>query len=375
MGAADVDEMDRDAIAEEVAKESAVANFSSLSEDVQELIADEIIPELAVLKKVVEAQRLAEESHKSGFLDEDFVEAREQEHVSTGNQILLVLVLLLTCKLAAHLTDRLIANSPRAARYMRYLNASTISVFVGWVFGVLMEYSSSASIRETRKFSSELLYYMLLPPIIMEAGYSLRKRRFFSHIVEISSFAVLGTLVSTATVAWILFKLMDHGWLEVLEGASGMELIMFGSLISAVDPVSTLSVLSSSCNDDLLMSLIFGESVFNDAVVIVLTKQISLVLSANAQSTAAAAAAAASHSKHFNMNGGGALEDFDDDGEQVFGERGAFVAPQHKPALMNDVDLDDLTRAGEIRISEHIGVNFVCVVVGSVLHGVLSALL
>lgn len=77
---------------------------------------------------------------------------------------------------------------------------------------------------------------------------------------------------------------------------------MFGSLISAVDPVSTLSVLSSSCNDDLLVSLIFGESVFNDAVVIVLTRQISIFLSASAQSDAVAATVAHSHSKHFNTN-------------------------------------------------------------------------
>lgn len=320
----DSDEMDRLAIAAEVDRlqqleqqqqqQQGHANFSDLSVDMKDLIADQVMPELAALKKALDAgerpsaasaasaTELGEDSAPPDFLDDDFVEVREQEHVSTGNHILLVLVLLMTCMLASHLVEKLIQHEPRAARYMRYLNSSTISVLVGWLFGVGMGFSSSATIRSTRKFSSELLYYMLLPPIIMEAGYSLRKRRFFSHIVEISAFAVLGTLVSAGTIAWILLKLMNVGFVNVLHGATGMELIMFGSLISAVDPVSTLSVLSTSCNDDLLVSLIFGESVFNDAVVIVLTKQISIFLSAAAQTDAAAAAASESRSKQFNMN-------------------------------------------------------------------------
>ena len=51
-----------------------------------------------------------------------------------------------------------------------------------------------------------------------------------------------------------------------------MEALLFGSLISAVDPVATLSVMGNpklNC-DPLLYSLVFGESVLNDAVAIVL---------------------------------------------------------------------------------------------------------
>lgn len=41
----------------------------------------------------------------------------------------------------------------------------------------------------------------------------------------------------------------------------------------------------------------------------------------------------------------------------------------------NEAEFDNLARPAELKISQHILVNFVCVVVGSVLHGVLSALL
>ncbi|KAJ8614118.1 hypothetical protein CTAYLR_004650 [Chrysophaeum taylorii] len=64
------------------------------------------------------------------------------------------------------------------------------------------------------------------------------------------------------------------GRLKVIDvdGNNPMEALLFGSLISAVDPVATLSIMGSpelNC-DPLLYSLVFGESVLNDAVAIVL---------------------------------------------------------------------------------------------------------
>ena len=53
-----------------------------------------------------------------------------------------------------------------------------------------------------------------------------------------------------------------------------MEALLFGALISAVDPVATLSIMGNpelQCNP-LLYSLVFGESVLNDAISIVLFK-------------------------------------------------------------------------------------------------------
>jgi NhaP-type Na+/H+ or K+/H+ antiporter len=50
--------------------------------------------------------------------------------------------------------------------------------------------------------------------------------------------------------------------------------LLFGSLISATDPVATLTIYSSKAVNvpPLMHSLVFGESVLNDAVAIVLYK-------------------------------------------------------------------------------------------------------
>ena len=67
-------------------------------------------------------------------------------------------------------------------------------------------------------------------------------------------------------------------WVEI-DTENPMEALLFGALISAVDPVATLSIMGSpelNC-DPLLYSLVFGESVLNDAVAIVLFKSWSRV--------------------------------------------------------------------------------------------------
>jgi sodium/hydrogen exchanger 8 len=70
-----------------------------------------------------------------------------------------------------------------------------------------------------------------------------------------------------------VYALGLSGFIEI-DTTSPMEPLMFGALISAVDPVATLSIMGNSelnC-DPLLYTLVFGESVLNDAVAIVLFK-------------------------------------------------------------------------------------------------------
>lgn len=58
---------------------------------------------------------------------------------------------------------------------------------------------------------------------------------------------------------------------EVVYKLSWIESFAFGSLISAVDPVATLAIFHALDVDPILYMLVFGESVLNDAVSIVLT--------------------------------------------------------------------------------------------------------
>jgi len=115
-------------------------------------------------------------------------------------------------------------------------------------------------------FEPELFFFVLLPPIIFEAGLSMEKAAFFRNVGSILLFAVFGTLVSTLVVGYGLYVLAKFG-IVGLDSDNPIECLIFGSLLSAVDPVAVLSILQQSrLKSPLLLSLIFGESVLNDAI-------------------------------------------------------------------------------------------------------------
>ena len=90
----------------------------------------------------------------------------------------------------------------------------------------------------------------------------------------ITLYAMMGTMISTFVVGGLSFYAARVGLIRDVDNENPMEALLFGALISAVDPVATLSIMGNAelrC-DPLLYSLVFGESVLNDAIAISLFK-------------------------------------------------------------------------------------------------------
>lgn len=92
------------------------------------------------------------------------------------------------------------------------------------------------------------------------------------NIGTITLFAVGGTLLSTlvlglATYVLVLLHIVRR---KHLGPRPFIECMLYGALLSATDTVATLSVFGSVDAPPLLYSLVFGESVLNDAAAIVL---------------------------------------------------------------------------------------------------------
>lgn len=194
----------------------------------------------------------------------------DKEHLFVGvNAILFIIVVLLCLSLSIIL---------KKAKF-HYLPDSSASMLFGMLVGIAILIFGSHS-TDFVMFKNEVFFYVLLPPIIFDAGYSMEKQQFFSNMSTILLLAVFGTVLSTGIIGFSLYRLAQYGLVD-LDVNDPLESLIFGALISAVDPVATLSILNNSHvnADSLLSSLVFGESVLNDAVSIVLFKYVTLVLS------------------------------------------------------------------------------------------------
>ena len=116
-------------------------------------------------------------------------------------------------------------------------------------------------------FDTEFFFLFLLPPIIFESGYALNGEAFFRNLGKIAYFAFPGTLLGAASFGVGMFALGAVGLSHSFKFSNAM---MFGSIIGATDPVSVLAIFTDLGVEENLFAVVFGESVLNDAVAVVL---------------------------------------------------------------------------------------------------------
>ncbi|XP_053486805.1 sodium/hydrogen exchanger 6a [Ictalurus furcatus] len=169
-----------------------------------------------------------------------------------------------------------------------HINASPATLLVN-VSGKFYEYTlkgeiSSNEVKDVQDnemlrkvtFDPEVFFNILLPPIIFHAGYSLKRRHFFRNMGSILAYAFVGTVVSCLIIGLLMYgcvMLMKH------TGQMGgdfffTDCLFFGAIVSATDPVTVLAIFNELQVDVNLYALLFGESVLNDAVAVVLSSSI-----------------------------------------------------------------------------------------------------
>ena len=114
-------------------------------------------------------------------------------------------------------------------------------------------------------FDDGLFLCMLLPAIVFEAALSGNKTVFRKRRLSILMFAVTGTIVSTLLTGFMVYYFLL--WFSTIK-IPLLDSLIFGALISSIDPVAILSVLKSLnfSETDTIFVLVFGESLLNDAI-------------------------------------------------------------------------------------------------------------
>lgn len=134
--------------------------------------------------------------------------------------------------------------------------------------GLIIRILPGHFIQEHVSFNYSYFFNLLLPPIILNSGYELHQANFFRNIGTILTFAFLGTFLGAIFLGVLLYLWTAIG----LEGIqiSFLDAISVGATLSATDPVTILSIFNAYKVDPKLYTIIFGESLLNDAVCIVM---------------------------------------------------------------------------------------------------------
>ncbi|KAF5453916.1 hypothetical protein F2P56_023628 [Juglans regia] len=176
------------------------------------------------------------------------------DHASVVSMNLFV-ALLCACIVIGHLLEE-----------NRWMNESITALVIGVCTGVVILLTSGGKSSHIFVFSEDLFFIYLLPPIIFNAGFQVKKKQFFRNFVTIVLFGAVGTLISCGIISLGViqfFKKLDIGLLEI------GDYLAIGAIFAATDSVCTLQVLNQD-ETPLLYSLVFGEGVVNDATSVVL---------------------------------------------------------------------------------------------------------
>ncbi|GLT47258.1 hypothetical protein SLA2020_209660 [Shorea laevis] len=212
-----------------------------------------------------------------------------KEQQAAGVGILLQIMMLVLSFVLGHVLRR---------HKFYYLPEASASLLIGLIVGGLANISNTeTSIRAWFNFHEEFFLLFLLPPIILyptfslsncfngffltclfptQSGFSLSPKPFFSNFGAIVTFAILGTFIASIVTGVLVYL---GGLVYLMYRLPFVECLMFGSLISATDPVTVLSIFQELGTDTNLYALVFGESVLNDAIAISLYRTMSLVRS------------------------------------------------------------------------------------------------
>lgn len=153
-------------------------------------------------------------------------------------------------------------------RKITAIHETVVSIFGGMTVGLILRVSGFDSIRDLVNFNYQYFFNLLLPPIILSSGYELHQANFFRNIGTILTFAFAGTFIS-AVVIGVLLWLYTAISLEGLD-VTWVDAISVGATLSATDPVTILAIFNTYKVDPKLYTIIFGESILNDAVAIVI---------------------------------------------------------------------------------------------------------
>ena len=151
-------------------------------------------------------------------------------------------------------------------RLMRKIPESVLLIILGIVGGAVAMQTSEFKLLLS-KITAATFFNMLLPPIILNSAYHLYCKQFIFNLDGIILMALAGTALNVFGIGFSLWLSYSLG---LGQDFSLLEMLMLSAIVAAVDPVAVLAVFDQLGVQRSLYILIFGESLLNDGVTVVI---------------------------------------------------------------------------------------------------------
>uniref|UniRef100_A0A8D0AQ87 Solute carrier family 9 member 6b n=1 Tax=Sander lucioperca TaxID=283035 RepID=A0A8D0AQ87_SANLU len=158
------------------------------------------------------------------------------------------------------------------------VNASPATLLVN-VSGRFYEYTLKGEVSRGKglQVQDDEIRVVVFGVLLPYENYQLAGRHFFRNIGSILAYAFMGTVISCFVIGLIMYGFVS--FMKVVGQLGGdfffTDCLLFGAIISATDPVTVLAIFNELKVDVDLYALLFGESVLNDAVAIILSSSIA----------------------------------------------------------------------------------------------------
>ncbi len=131
------------------------------------------------------------------------------------------------------------------------------------------QFPTLGKVEQALHISPDLILYVFLPALIFESSYNLDAGQLRRNSVQVLALAIPGLLLSTGLIGVIVWQALDIDLMAAL---------LIGAILSATDPVAVIALFKQVGAPARLSTLIEGESLFNDATALVLSKILLAVI-------------------------------------------------------------------------------------------------
>lgn len=168
-------------------------------------------------------------------LDEKNVEVE----LSNNLQMPLILLICISYTIITLLIHKYCARNDS----IPWLHQSSVAAIIGLVIGAFLHFFyKDYSI----KFNNQVFFYIVLPPIIFTAGYTLKKKKFFRYFNEIMLYGIIGTIFNFILIACAAYYYPRIFPSSGIETFTWTKALLLSSVLAASDEVSAIALIKQS---------------------------------------------------------------------------------------------------------------------------------